>query len=54
MNSNNKIDKFKNTKKNMKHHDDWVEDITSKNKRRKKPRNHQIHQKEMLYEFDTK
>lgn len=41
----NKIDKFKDSKSKKKHHDDWIEDITSQNKRRKKPSNHQIHQK---------
>lgn len=54
INNGNKIDKFDNSKKRMKHHDDWVEDITSQNKRRKKARNHQIHQKETLYEYDEK
>lgn len=41
----NKVNKFKNSNTKRKHHDDWVDDITSQNKRRKKPRNHQIHQK---------
>jgi len=43
--SANKIDKFKKTNNKKKNHDEWIDDIVSQNKRRKKISNHQLHQK---------